>query len=257
MKNVEMDMQRMVEHFNAMDVPYQLEMITDGGSGEKYVVAKCKWMDANYFQNFAITEEIQSFAVYVKMEPNGRYRFFDSTEALISSGGYLNNTLGASDYRSSFYGKTLRFRKTYVLGKDNVNGRTGLVGFTLNTESVHRPLKEWLKENGYQKRRATYKDLINGLRMSLNPMIATIVGGGFSLGGFIFVIVGLVIMATGPEGLEITTTVNGVAQTHIASQEETRIFGACFAGFGGLFLVQGIAMLIIHLPVLLAARKNS
>ena len=49
MKNVMIDMQRMVDHFNSQDLPYKMEIVTESISGEQYVVARWKWMDATYF----------------------------------------------------------------------------------------------------------------------------------------------------------------------------------------------------------------
>ena len=256
MKDVTADMQRMVDHFNSQDLPYEMEIVNEGISGDQYVVARWKWMDAAYFTGVSVTKEIQEFAVYYKLEPDGKYRYFDSADNLIARAGMAEGRRGAAVAAEAFYGKRIEYKKTVVLGKNNLIGKEGLVGFELKSESIHKPVKEWLRTNGYKKRRITLKEHINGLRVSVNPKVASAVGCVFSVVGTIFSTLGSTFFVKGLLGgsieLTVTKTVNGIKKTEIVnSPKGTMIFGGCFGGVGLFFLILGIIMLCIHVPVLI------
>jgi len=260
MKNVATDMQRMVDHFNSQNLPYKMEIVTEGISAEQYVVARWKWMDAAYFFGISVTKEIQEFAVYYKLEPDGKYRYFDSADNLIARAGTIEGRKGASVAAEAFYGKRFEYKKTIVLGKNNLNGKEGLVGFELKSISIHRPVKEWLEKNGYKKRRTTFKEHINGLRVSISPTIASVTGCIFALVGTVFTALGASLFVKGLLGdsIEITVsrTINGIKQTEIVnSSTGTMILGGCFGGFGLIFLILGSVMLCIHLPVFIKLRN--
>ncbi len=260
MKNVAIDMQRMVDYFNSQDLPYKMEIVTEGISAEQYVVARWKWMDAAYFTGVSVTKEIQEFAVYYKLEPDGKYRYFDSADNLIARAGMADGRRGASVAAEAFYGKRIEYKKTVVLGRNNLNGKEGLVGFVLKSGSIHKPVKEWLEKNGYKKRRTTFKEHINGLRVSVNPVVSTVTGCVFSIVGTVFSTIGATFLVKGLLGdaieLTVTKTVNGIKTTEkIKSATGTMIFGGCFGGIGLIFLIIGIVILCIHLPVYIKMRR--
>lgn len=148
MKDIKADARKMVEEFNSKDLPYTLEIINSDKADEETVVAKWKWMDATYFGGLDITKEIQEFATYVKLEGNGKYKWFDSTQEFKASIGAKGINLSGN----AFYGKKWEYKKVIVLGKDNKINKAGLVNFELKTSSIHKPIDEWLKNNGYKKR---------------------------------------------------------------------------------------------------------
>ncbi len=262
MKDIAADMQRMVDHFNSQDLPYKMEIVTEGVNGDQYVVARWKWMDAAYFTGVSVTKEIQEFAVYYKLEPDGKYRYFDSADNLIARAGMADGRRGASVAAEAFYGKRIEYKKTVVLGKNNLNGKEGLVGFVLKSGSIHKPVKEWLEKNGYKKRRTTLKEHINGLRVSVNPLIATIVGSGFFIAGSVFSGIGVNFLLMGMRGesveVKIKKIIDGIEHIEIVnSPEETKIFGEIMGSIGLILLLFAITILCIHLPVLKKSRKQS
>ena len=261
MKDVAADMQKMVDFFNSQDLPYKMEIVNEGISGDQYVVARWKWMDATYFTGVSITKEIQEFAVYYKLEADGRYRYFDSADNLIARTGMADGRRGASVAAEAFYGKRIEYKKTVVLGRNNLDGKEGLVGFVLNSKSIHKPVKEWLEKNGYKKRRTTLKEHINGLRVSINPLISTIVGSGFFIVGSVFFSIGInfFLMGMCGESVEVKTKkiIDGIEHIEIAnSPEETMIFGEIMGSLGLVFLLIAITILCIHLPVLTRSLKK-
>ena len=67
------------------------------------------------FSGVSITKEIQEFAVYFKLEPDGKYRYFDSADNLIARAGMTEGRRGASVAAEAFYGKRIEYKKTIVL----------------------------------------------------------------------------------------------------------------------------------------------
>ena len=252
--NVKNDMQRMVEYFNSLKVPYKLEIVND-----QYVKASWRWMDATYFTGVSITKEIQNFAVYIKLDDNGTFRWFDNSDSLIAIPGASNSRRGTVATAQSFYGKQWRFEKTVVLGKDNIDSEVGITSFKLNSASIHKALKYWLNQNGYKQRGATFKEHIEGLRMSVNPLIATMVGGVFTIGGIPMECVGIYHFLLGLSGksVEMQIAIGGDPMQTVNDPVTTMKFGMAFGGFALIPLMIGLVMLSIHLPVLLKTLKEN
>ena len=241
------DARKMVEEINSENLPFTLEIINIEETNEEYVVAKWKWMDATYFSGVSITSEIKEFRTYVKLDNNGRYRWFDSTEE-------INQSLGIGGYNftgTSFYGKQWNFSKVIVLGKNNETNEKGIVQFKLNTATIHKPIKEWLKNHNYKKRHATLKEHITGFKMSMNPITCTVTGIIFTILGSACAITGgvLIFKALNGESLTIKTIKNGI-ETVNNSISGTITFGTFFALFGSFFLLMGIPLLVMFIPIL-------
>ena len=239
--DVNADAIRMVEEFNSKKLPYYLEIVNLDGIDEKFIVARWKWMDATYFGGISITNEIKEFATYIKLDSDGTYRWFDTENAIYSKFSPTEISAGGS----SFYGKSWRYNKTIVLGKDNDTNNTGIVKFSLNTKTIHKPIEEWLKNNNYKKRKTTFKEHVESFKASQNPVLGSIVGLGFSFGGIIFFIVGLIFIINGLTGNYITIHTNN---TDVISKGSTISFGAFFSLLSLPFLIMGIPLTKMFLP---------
>ena len=241
--DIKNDAKKMVEEFNSKDLPYKLEIVPSKEDNEEYIVAKWKWMDATYFNGIKVTNEIKEFVTYVKLRKDGTYTWFDSKNESESSIGITGTNISSN----VFYGKSWEYKKVIVLGKDNQINKSGLVSFELKTSSIHKPIEEWLNNNGYKKRTMSFSEQKKEIISSMDPKLMTTIGIMSIIAGATFIISAIYILASYKSGPMIGT-INGVEKVLDSSDIVT--FLALFGGIGIIVLTFGILFLKLFIPKL-------
>ncbi len=135
---------------NGEDKKYKISV--DGNK----IVTEVKWMDAVFFSPKEVTDEMKQFKFTVTLNDDNTYSEIDESKSVskkVGAGGF------GMQY-SSFKGKEITFNKTIGIGKNKDTGDTGIVGTTFYSEEYKKPVRDFLKANGYtEKKKGFFKRL--------------------------------------------------------------------------------------------------
>jgi len=115
------------------------------------IVARWKWMDADFFAPNEINNETKEFTFTVTLDDKGKWKEIDKIEEKqhgIKMGG---GGVGFGISSSSFKGKSSQKSFKFGLGKDKKTGEVGLVGFKFDTALVKQPIRDYLTSCGWKK----------------------------------------------------------------------------------------------------------
>ena len=133
---------------NALNSSSQSWVVTTEGDS---IIAKWKWMDANFFSPSEVTNEIRDYTFRVILSDKGTYRELDKTEEKKSGVNVSGSKIGFGSSTSSFSGKTNQKSFSFGTGKNSQTGEVGFISFKFSTSLVKQPIREYLAERGWKK----------------------------------------------------------------------------------------------------------
>lgn len=224
--------------FGSGDYPFEAE--TDG----ERLFFKRDWKDGVLLGNGTVSKETASFRYIVELSDKGTWHGYDmDLESMLK--GDMRGKVHVSG--SAFVGHEIRMRKEIAVDAGN-----GLSDFGFNTEEIHRPVKEFMTNMGWQ-----YKE--PGVRMTAleGSGLATYKGIGalFTLLGlagtamFVFLEVWPALILTGlflALGIWALGVGFGKAWMPVFSVKATIaiVAGTFIVGYGLIFLVLVIVLLL-------------
>lgn len=141
-KEREIVLQEADKALNKADKPWEIKV--EGNC----IVANWKWMDATFFSQTKVTNEVKEYTFIVELKDNGKWKETDkinNTQKYIGTDGKI----GAS--KEFFVGSTTKKSYTFAIGKDNRTGETGAIGFKLDTSLIKEAVREYLTSCGWKK----------------------------------------------------------------------------------------------------------
>lgn len=116
---------------------------------ENKIIATWKWMDAKFFSFDSITDEIKEYTFEVVLEENGKWKELDKHKKKDFKIDFRTGNISFG--KSKFQGKSIEKSFTIGIGKDKQINHTGVVKFSLDTNTIKKPIRNFLKQHGWKK----------------------------------------------------------------------------------------------------------
>lgn len=168
------------QELNKSDYPFEVAIDNDT------IVASWKWKDGTFFDVGSVTREIQEFKYIVELLDDKTYIENDSSFSVNSNGNVINQN--GSVNMQGFSGKQWNKHVEYTFGKDKNTGKFGIQKYSFDTNIIHKPIRDFLEQNGYckakQKLFEVKKTSINNLDKNLVKVLGymfTFIGGSMTI----------------------------------------------------------------------------
>lgn len=173
------------EELNKDEYPFEVNVENDS------IIARWKWKDGTYFDIGSITKEIQEFKYTVTLLDNQKYIDNDSSYSNVQNVNFLNQT--ASSSSEGFSGKQYRKHIEFIFGKDKETGKVGIQKYSFSTDEIHKPIREFLERNGYQKEKQSIVQFQKTALDDLDKTLLKRLGLIFTICGIAFIITSIIL----------------------------------------------------------------